>query len=230
MIKPYWRISPEWNGELVVIAATGPSVSRSQIEKALEAKAKLVVINDNYLLSPEADIHYFCDSRWRDWHKDRPEYKSFRGRRVTLENRDIDEDLFCLRNDERKGFCDDPSAIRTGGNSGYQSLHMVGHLAPGGTVILIGYDMKPSSNGKHHWFGDHPNQCGYGAYKDTMLPLFPSIEEGLKKRGIKVINSTPDSELKIFPMVSLDEALSQHRLDRKVKEHATLPQHNPGSV
>ena len=61
------------------IIASGPSLTQQQVDYC-RGKAKVVVINDNYLRAPWADYLYFCDDKWFQWHKDRDAFRQFAGK------------------------------------------------------------------------------------------------------------------------------------------------------
>jgi len=75
---------------------------------------------------------------------------------------------------------------------------------------LLGYDMAPSSDGRTHWHGDHPDRqpSPYGA----MLEAFPSLVEPLAAIGVPVINCSRRTVLKTFPCTPLADELA--RLER----------------
>ena len=58
-----------WPGETVVCIASGPSLTRDDVEYC-RGRAKVLVINTSILLAPWADAFHACDGRvWR-WHKE----------------------------------------------------------------------------------------------------------------------------------------------------------------
>lgn len=206
--SPFWRVPDLWRGHTVVCIAGGPSLTQAQID-ACRGRAKVIAVNDAYRLCPWADILYFCDDQWWRWHKDRPEYRSFAGLKVTLENTHIvdDANVRRVRNMGRDGFNAEPDGVKTGGNSGFQAVHVAAHLGAA-RILLLGYDMKSAPDGRTHWFGEHPKPTVPGVFASVMLKLFPTIAPELKRRGIEVINVTPGSALECFAKMSLEEALS----------------------
>jgi hypothetical protein len=56
-------------------------------------------------------------------------------------------------------------------------------------------------NGRQHWHGVHKGSLrnhGDGIYRDW-IKSFDSLLEPLEKRGVSVINCTPNSSLRCFP-------------------------------
>lgn len=137
--------------------------------------------------------------------------KDFMGRIFTLENfclRQILPRLECLGNDGTNGFTDATDHIRHGKNSGYQAIHIAAHLGAR-RIILLGFDMRPTSDGVLHWFGNrsyHP--ANPTVFQTFMIPKFPALAAELKKRAIDVVNCTPGSALTCFRTSSLEAALS----------------------
>ena len=111
-------------------------------------------------------------------------------------------EVFALASTGIEGLEDSPNGLRTGANSGYQAINLAVHLGAR-RIILLGYDMKPS-NGRSHWFGEHPDRVD--PPYSTMLASFPSLVDPLRKRGVEVINCTPDSALDVFPKMDLKDA------------------------
>lgn len=104
-----------------------------------------------------------------------------------------------LKQTGREGYDPTPGCVRTGGNGGYQALH-VAIQAGARRVLLLGYDM-----GGTHFFGKHTN--GLRNTPDSTfakwIPRF-AVFAGL---GVEVINCALDSALPWFPKMPLAEAL-----------------------
>lgn len=157
---------------------------------------------------PFADVFYFADKKWWDWHKERAEFKSLKGEKATVfvTGHLVDDPaVHMLRILQVPGISDDPAAICTGSNSGHQALN-IAHLAGGEPKILVGYDAKDGAGGKKHFFGNHPDNTGapYG----NMLHEMKGAAEFFKQRGARVLNATPGSAIPYFPFVDLEETLS----------------------
>lgn len=190
-----------WPGETVAILGGGKSLTADQVN-ACRGRVRVIGINDAYRLAPWADLLWFCDEKWFNWH--RAGVLSFRGQVATLENyhlRDVVPGLWCLHNVGQTGLYPERWGVMTGGNSGYQCINLAVHLGAR-RILLLGYDMKPG-----HWFGDHPKATQPHVYAGTMLPKFPTLVEPLKQRGVEVINCTPGSALACFPKADLADCL-----------------------
>ena len=212
-----------WEGQTVVCIAGGPSVTQEQVavvERAQRAGlCKVAVVNDAYLIAPFADLLYFADARWWEWHHNgiakswpwvkfteeqvRKAMESFAGQKVTIGTTGMmvrDPKVFMLNNDtsvtgKDGGLSTKPNAIRTGSNSGYQVMNVVA-LAGAKRIALIGYDMR-FANGRSHSHNGHPLKMPESAYRDyarrfdTMLPQLAEL-------GIEVVNCTPGSAITAF--------------------------------
>ncbi len=200
----------DWSGAVVALLGGGPSLSAAQVERC-RGKARVVAINNAVQLAPWADLLYFCDRRWFEWHKET--VKNFQGEKVTLENRELEAELpglVCLRREGGEdgpieGMGSTPDAVCTGRNGGYQALQLAAHRGAR-RVILLGFDMKPAADGRVHWHAEHPVPT------DPHLPgsfaaHFRSLVKPLARLGVEVLNATPGSALDVFPRVELEEAL-----------------------
>lgn len=169
-------------------------------------RARVIAINDAVRLAPWADLLYFCDEQWYRWHE--TEVREFEGMKATLENfalRDEVPGLACLAKRGEAGLCAEPDGLHTGSNSGFQAINLAVHLGAR-KIVLLGYDMKAKA-GQAHWFGDHPVPTVKTLWKDLFIPAFRTLADPLKRRGVEVVNATPDSALDVFPFSPLREAL-----------------------
>lgn len=217
-------VEKAWAGETVVCIAGGPSLTQAQlatVEAAQrEGRSKVAVVNDQYLVAPWADLLYFADARWWEWHHNGVVAKSwgwakfstaevqqalrdFRGQKVTIGDTGrmvADPNVFMLHNETSAsgntgGLSERPNAIRTGTNSGFQVINVV-TLAGAKRIALLGYDMR-YHNGRSHSHNGHPltqpeaDYIGFAKKFSTMLPA-------LEKLGITVVNCTPGSAIDAF--------------------------------
>jgi hypothetical protein len=176
---------------------------------------RVIAINDAYTLLPFADVLYFADNRWYQWHKDRPAFRAFRGEKVSIENCNLwidDPHVATLRNLSLTGgtmgkLSTNPSGIHTGRNSGYQAIN-VAYLRGALTIVLLGYDMRNSDDDRSHFFGEHPNRKSDPATYRQFRQEFKRMAVTAYNMGIDILNATPGSELEAFPMVSLESMVA----------------------
>lgn len=193
-----------------VLIASGPSLTREDCEKV--RGERVIVINTSYLLTPWAEILYACDGHWWDWHHNDPEMIAFRGRRIT---QDADAakryGLEYIKGKDAPGLSREPGTIHTGQNSGVQAIGLA--CQEGATeILLLGYDMQ-ATNGRRHWFGNHPNQeHGEIDHYDSVLRHsfsrpYKSVAEDAEKMGVKILNCSRETSLTCFPRADLDSVL-----------------------
>jgi len=195
------EVPKRWPGETFVCIGGGPSLTTADVD-AVHGWARVIAINDAYLLAPWADVLYACDAKWWTWHHGVP---SFGGPKYSIESSDpvTFPEVQVLKNTGITGLELDPTGLRTGINSGYQAINLAVHLGAS-RIVLLGYDMR--AVGAHaHFDGYWPARAG--APYNTFLRLFPTIVEPLKTRGIAVINCTPGSALRCFPLKPLQDVL-----------------------
>lgn len=173
-----------------------------------EGLIRVITLNDAAYPCWFADIAYGSDAAWWRHHNGLP---GFEGRRLALEDPDI-EGVDILRNTGVDGFDPEPDALRTGGNSGYQTLHLCAHLMPR-RVLLVGIDMAGT-----HWFGDHPEPIRKRTPNmQNRIRRFDDLKVPLKDRSIDVVNVSPGSALSTFPRGDLKTELERLTKDRSMR-------------
>lgn len=210
---PKW---PRLNQPLLIIAS-GPSLSLQldQIELARRKNLKCLVINDNYLKAPWADFLYAADAKWWRWHIDRPELKTFTGRRFIQLNLSSQEQyceqaqysvevgLETIESTKGSTLSINPEIIHQGHNSGFQAINVAYHM--GATACyLLGYEMR-NNGGKSHWFGDHPEKIKSPYWMFTAA--MQELSEHAKKIGFEIINCSANTVLTCFPRKNLEDLL-----------------------
>ncbi|RMD64399.1 MAG: hypothetical protein D6826_02525, partial [Alphaproteobacteria bacterium] len=203
-----WSVPRRWPGATIVCAASGPSLAAPQLAR-VRGRWPVIVVNDSWRLAPWADVLYAADWRWWRKHTGVP---AFRGLKVTIANGHGAPlpwpEIKVLENTGIEGFERAPGGLRTGRNGGYQAINLAVHLGAA-RVVLLGYDMKPSADGRTHWFGDHEEWPTRPAiYRDVFLPHFDGLARALDEAGIAVVNCTPDSALDVFAKAPLAAVLA----------------------
>lgn len=219
-------IRPVWKGATVVCVGGGPSIRNPEdfaavtawraggaLENGIEPapRRRVIAINNSYLPLPCADVVYFADALWHEWHCDRTEFKAHAGEKCSIEQTGeqiADANVHILRNDSKDdgfkgGLSKRPDAIKSGGNSGYQALG-VAIAAGAARIILLGYDMR-FIDGKSHWHGGHKTRVGEGNYSRLYTRAFRELPGNLP---FEIWNATPGSLLTNFPAKTLAECLS----------------------
>lgn len=221
------RVARAWAGRTVVCLASGPSVTQEQVELIRVARerdaVRVIVTNDMYLVAPWADLCYFADRKWWNWHtaglakkwpwvsftaeQVRAAWAAFGGQKVTILHVDTAPDpaLFVLGNGGVDGISDDAAAIRTGQNSGFQALN-VAVLSGGNPILLVGYDMGHDGQRTHSHNGHQRNDSTVVYRKYAQM--FTTTERPLAALGVRVLNCTTKSDLTAFPQADLARVLA----------------------
>lgn len=204
------RVMPVWKGQTVVAMASGPSLAKEHCEMVRAAGLRTGVVNDCYLMASFADVAYFADMKWWNWHKDREEWKAFSGQKCTINASSFqvdDVNVHVLRNGGGEGLSTDPTAIFTGSHSGYQLLNIL-TLSGAALILMLGYDCR-QVDGKKHWFGNHPDgtEPPYLAIKGR----YNKMAQAAEAAGIRIINCTPGSAIDSFQRGDLASILADTR-------------------
>lgn len=192
----------KWNGQTVVILASGPSLTQEDAAHA-RGKAKVIACNNCYALAPWADMLYACDYRW--WKHYRPD---FYGLKVCPHPGGAKEfGLIYIKGEHKPGLSFDPQCIHYGGNSGFQAFNLA-VLSGAKRIILLGFDMQPAANGRLHWHQDHrnignPQRNSFGRWIKAFSEAAPQLAE----RGISVLNCSRETALTMFERTTIEAAL-----------------------
>lgn len=193
-----------WPGSTIVCLGGGPSLTRDDVEY-VRGKARVIAINNAYLLAPWADVFYACDARW--WREHYGHVRALPGMKLSLQvpGAKKPDDVLCLRKTGRGGLESDRSGLRHGHNGGYQAIGCAVHL--GATrILLLGYDMRLGTGGRSHWHGEHPWRVA-PSY-NTWIALYRTMAEPLQRRGIAVLNCSRETNLDAFQRADLRTVLS----------------------
>lgn len=216
-----------WRGSTVVCIAGGPSLTEQALRRVQESGAKVIAVNDSYLVAPFADVNYFADARWWGWHfngvakswpwvrfsaeEQRKAFAEFAGQKVSIGDTGLsigDPEVYVVRNGGGTGLSLSPTEIRTGGNSGYQAVNLA-VLAGARKVVLVAYDMKFGPGGRSHSHNGHapigssPEQT-YLNHANNFKSMLPD----LKRAAVDVVNCSPGSALACFRRGDLVEELA----------------------
>lgn len=207
-------IEPRWPGACVVVAASGPSLTSEVAEQCRGVPC--LVVNDAYKLMPWAEVLYAADWKWWKHHNGCPDFagEKWVPKSGSLNSsRDVQKQaaeygLRLVNGDRSGGFSRNPSLIHYGlqgaCNSGFQAVGLA-ILFGAARIILVGFDMR-EVGGKKHFFGSHPKGLNPNQAFSGWIRGFADAVKTIPA-GVSVVNATPDSALKCFPMMSLTEAL-----------------------
>jgi hypothetical protein len=198
-----WCVPPAWAGEIAVCIASGPSLRLEDIE-ACRDRARIIAVNENWRLAPLADVLFAADSAW--WRERGPSRDEFGGLRVTTA---LDRAPGVHRLGWSRGIGSvsrDPDRLGLGGNSGYQALNLA-DLFGARRILLLGYDLKPGSDGRAHWHGDHGKTLR-NPKPAQFKHWLGAFAQAAGKFRAEIINCSPCTALTCFPRLSLEDALA----------------------
>lgn len=202
-----------WPAETVVCIASGPSLTREDVE-AVRGRARVIVVNRSIELAPWADVWYAADARFWKWaHRgdaDWADVKRIAGAyaglkfTVTVESTKW-PGVTLLGRGPSHGLSLDPLKLCLGGNSGYQAINLA-VLMGAARVILLGYDMRVGTRGRQHWHADHPMK--QASPYSTFQQAYPTLVAPLKAAGVEVLNCSRDTAIKCFPRPPLESVFA----------------------
>lgn len=201
-------IDRRWAGRRCIVAASGPSLT-PEVAAACQGD-RVIAVNDAYKLLPWADVLYACDAAWFEAHNGSPKFAGEKWSSHGLSPKNDKTgiaDKFGLRviaGEDREGFSLDPARIHYGHNSGYQAVNLA-ILFGADPIILVGFDMRAVDQ-RLHFFGNHPAPLRTSAPFAQWRARFHQAAQMLGSTP-RIINCTPESALKCFPMMPLAEAL-----------------------
>ena len=190
-------VNDDWWGETAVCIGCGPSLVKQDIE-LIKGKARVIAINNAFMLAPFADILYACDSKWWGWwyHK----MPDFEGEKWTQDiNAARRYQLRWIEGRAGPGLSTDPRVIHNGHNSGYQAINLAYHKGAC-RIVLLGYDMKFGDDERAHFFGDHPDKV-----RSNYAPWLKAYKTIAEQDKIEIINATRDTALDCFPRIALED-------------------------
>lgn len=209
----YWRVPRIWNGSTAYIIGGGPSILSTNLE--LIKSKRVIGCNDAYSLGSWIDICYFGDWYWfiKHWKKEikrgdggcHPGLKAFKGLRVTNNINVAVAGVSGIKVLRRfgDGVITIPGAVAWNGNTGASAINFAVNLGAK-KIVLLGFDMA-FKKGEPNWHEPLKKEAREECYKDRFIPNIATMVEPLKRLNIEVLNATPGSQLKAFPMVKLED-------------------------
>lgn len=206
-MKPEWY--PDWSGQTAILVASGPSAKDIPLDLA-KGKARVITINNSWMLAPWADQLHACDFSWWERFEGVPE---FTGLKTCSEYRCTHRPewgvhfIQVTKGDDRINFTE-MGKVGWGGNSGFHALNMAIQFGAK-RILLVGYDMTITYG--IHWHGPHPS--GHNPRNTTIQRwrrAFEAAAKSIKARGVEVINCSHISTLTQYPKMSFEDALYEN--------------------
>jgi len=180
----------------IYIVAGGPSLRGYDWYKLKDRR--VIAVNRSYEMLPWAEVIYFSDLRFFEWHREA--LLAHKGRKITgsrLEHPKVER----YRLTGQKGLDLTPGCLRSGNNSGYAAINLAVHLGAR-SIMLLGFDMCFDKSGTH-WH-DGYTVLNRERQFSKMLPFFDSLPPYLKTIGVTVVNACIDSRLDVFEKIPLE--------------------------
>jgi hypothetical protein len=211
-----WKVTREWEGETVAIFAAGPSMTRADAELC-RGRCKVIAVSNTGIdtldsvsrewipaLAPWADILYAADGKWWMAYKDHA--LAFAGRKVANARVGFAE-VYSLERSHEVVYDKRPTHLASGGNSGYQAVHLAMHLGAK-RIVLVGYDMKEGAAGRRHYYGSHPKPLDSRANFVNWCRAFERLARILQQKQIDVVNCSRQTALRCFKRSTIDRVFS----------------------
>jgi len=205
---------PPWHPCICV--ASGPSFTEQQAKLIVAAReqdlARVIVVNDNWLRVPNADLLYACDGIW--WDKNMVKVRKGFNPDAQLATADSMGAAFhglqyvelCAH---KPGLCKEVGKVY-GSNSGYHAITLAWQLGAR-KIFLVGFDMQ-RTGGKTHWFGEHAEGL-WNYHPDSMIAswakTFIKLADDLITNGAECINCTIQTALTCFKKSTLEVELGK---------------------
>ncbi len=201
----FWSVPKEWGGATVVIYGGGPSLNLADIDYARQQGWKRIACNDSFRLDDEADVMCWGDQRWYRWnHKairlHRGQYKITWRETAQLDDPEI-RVLKAIRRPPPHISKVPTEIVSVCTGQGAMNL---AYLFGVHRIILLGFDMR-EIRGRHNWHTYHREGTPPTIYKHKHMPAMTAAGQAIVKLGVEIINATPGSALKAFPIVHLRE-------------------------
>ncbi len=195
---------PDWRGETVVVAASGPSQRREDLDFAL-GRAKVMAINSTWQIAQSAEVNYACDNSWwqcQDSGYGQHAIREFCGLLVSGSSHTTQVYHIAHREVSLSVY---GTNFGDGGNSAYQAINIAA-MWGASRILLTGVDcMRPGD----HYHGHHPPPLANPRQStmDKWLTAFDRIAPLLAALNVEVINCTRVTALTAFPTAKLENAL-----------------------
>lgn len=219
-------IPNSYQGETVVIVATGPSLNKEQIDFINAARhynhCRIMTVNNSYQLFNYVDIHVACNDNWWEhyWWEDKKlqEIRDYGGDLWTRYEYLAEEyKINFIDSIVKDGLSRDAEVVHINHGSGPMAIN-IAYLYGFRKMILVGHDMKFAKdyNGKkkkvgstpRHYFGEYPSHIQHFPRSSEsvdidgniigLIAAYKKMIPDLEKSGIDIVNCTPNSSLTCF--------------------------------
>lgn len=197
-----WKTIRLWPDSTVFVIGGGPSLAEMDLSPIWNQR--VIGVNDAFKLGNWVDVCWFSDCRWYEWNKEL--LKEFSGVIASCTNCSCNHPrVLQVKRLEGSGIVTNPAIVRWNKNSGASAINLAYHLGAK-RIVLLGFDMK-QKDGQNNWHQNHKHNPRPTIYQNLFLPPFDIIARDAKNLGIEILNATPDTDLKAFPIIQLGDVL-----------------------
>lgn len=188
----------------IVVLATGPSLTAEDVDWCRGWPC--IAVNDAWKLAPWADALYACDFRWWEHHVDAVAASGFAGQLWTYRwPQRLRPTIRMVAGEHGGGLSTKPGFVRFGANGGHQAMHLAFNWGAR-RIVCLGLDGGPAA-GRSHFFGDHPKTLYRAPPIAEWHAAFDVLAKDLRAKEVEVINCSPLTNLKCWPVRSVREVL-----------------------
>lgn len=203
----YWAPEPLLDCQTVFLLGGGPSLV--DVDATRLRGLNVMAINSSCVVAPWAPFLFFTDTNWFDDH--RRVVEEWPGVVVTSSRQAkeaLPDKLHRIHLEMMPEFTKGQPTLKFGRSSGHTAISL--SVSMGAIrVILLGYDMR-RVGGRSHFHDEYGTEDDK-MYRDDFLVHFTGWNEAARRCGVRIINCTPDSALREFPMGDLDAEIEAAR-------------------
>jgi hypothetical protein len=219
-----WTIQKIWSNSTVFILGGGKSLNTTGLDwNTEENKIKIresisenltcihdkrvIGVNNAFELGDWVDVCLFGDVRWLEWN--RRKLVNYAGLMVCCHPSMNESWIKTVVRDSGFGISKTPDKVFWNKSSGGAAINLAVHLGAK-NIVLLGFDMFVEPNSKPNWHDEHEvNIDKKEAPYKAMLEAFPVIKEDADKLGVRIINTSLDSEINCFEKMTLQQAMEE---------------------
>jgi len=197
----FWSAPREFDGQRVYILGGGYTLHGFDPSPLRQSGGVIACNSAGLTIAPWADVLIYGDERWLEWNVDK--IHLFSGRHVVSRSRVPRSSphprvRVMHHTSPSPALSVSPSSL-SGHCTGGSAINLA-FLMGAVEIVLLGYDMRP---GNFHDMHRVPPEEEQHALR--FIPAIEAMAPVLVSHGVRVINSTPHSELRCFEYMPLSE-------------------------
>lgn len=206
-VKRFWRVPQMWPDAECYIIGGGPSLLATDLSVLEGNGAKIIAVNHAFTRIRSDVVFSGC----RNWLRAHAWVLSqLDAYVITTCPYDTGLDFVKVARHRTRplGLSRNEKWLLWNFSSGACAVDLAVHLGAK-KIVLFGFDMRKIA-GRTNWHTEHKTSIDdkYNPYDRFLLP-WPSIARDAKSRGIEILNATPGSALRAFPVISPQEVLCE---------------------